>query len=124
LPAPIDVQIMGTLQNSTKNYAIGKRIQERLARIPGAVDVHMHQVIDAPELRFDVDRTRAIQLGLTQRDVANSLLVSLSSSGQISPNYWISPVNNVDYPVAVQTPQYRVDSTEALLHTPIRSDSL
>jgi multidrug efflux pump subunit AcrB len=124
LPAPIDVQIMGTLTNITKNYAIGKRIQARLARIPGAVDVHMHQVVDAPELRFDVDRTRAIQLGLTQRDVANSLLVSLSSSGQISPNYWISPTNNVDYPVAVQTPQYRVDSTEALLQTPIRSDSL
>jgi multidrug efflux pump subunit AcrB len=122
LPAPIDVQIMGTTTNIDQNYALGKRIQQRLARIPGAVDVHMHQVIDAPELRFDVDRTRAAQLGLTQKDVSNSLLVSLSSSAQISPNYWISPANKVDYLVAVQTPQYRVDSTEELMRTPIRAD--
>jgi multidrug efflux pump subunit AcrB len=124
LPAPIDVQIVGTLTNVSKNYALGKRIEARLARIPGAVDVHMHQVVDAPELRFDVDRTRAGQLGLTQRDVANSLLISLSSSGQIAPNYWINPANNIDYPVAVQTPQYRVDSTEALLQTPLHADGL
>src|SRR5262249_6740077 len=124
LPAPIDVQIVGTLTNVTKNYALGKRLEARLARIPGPVDVHMHQVVDAPELRFDVDRTKAGQLGLTQRDVANSLLISLSSSGQIAPNYWINPANNIDYPVAVQTPQYRVDSTEALLQTPLHADGL
>jgi multidrug efflux pump subunit AcrB len=124
LPAPIDVQIVGPLANVRKNYAIGKRIESRLARIPGAVDVHMHQVVDAPELRFDVDRTRAGQLGLTQRDVSNSLLISLSSSGQLSPNFWINPANNVDYPVAVQTPQYRMDSTEALLQTPLHADGL
>jgi multidrug efflux pump subunit AcrB len=124
LPAPIDVQIVGTLTNVPKNYALGKRIEARLARIPGAVDVHMHQVVDAPELRFDVDRTRAGQLGLTQRDVANSLLISLSSSGQIAPNFWINPASNIDYPVAVQTPQYRVDSTAALLQTPLHADGL
>ncbi len=121
LPAPIDVQVIGPLTNVSKNYAIARQIEAGLRRIPGAVDVHVHQVIDAPELRFNVDRTRAGQLGLTQQDVANSLLVSLSSSNQISPNYWINPANSVDYPVAVQTPQYMVDSTEALLNTPLRA---
>jgi multidrug efflux pump subunit AcrB len=123
LPAPIDVQIVGPNANAARNYALARRIESRLARIPGAVDVHVHQVVDAPELRFNVDRTRADQLGLTQRDVSNSLLVSLSSSNQVAPNYWINPANNVDYPVSVQTPQYRVDSTEALLQTPIRGGS-
>jgi multidrug efflux pump subunit AcrB len=121
LPAPIDVQVIGPLTNMSRNHALAQQIRARMARIPGAVDVHLHQVVDAPELRFDVDRTRADQLGLTQKDVANSLLVSLSSSNQISPNYWINPANSVDYPVSVQTPQYRVDSTEALLATPIRA---
>ena len=120
LPAPIDVQLVGMASNGARNYALAKQIQARLARIPGAVDVHIHQVVDAPELRFEVDRTRAGQLGLTQKDVATSLLVSLNSSGQISPNYWINTANAIDYPVAVQTPQYRIDSTEALLQTPIR----
>jgi multidrug efflux pump subunit AcrB len=124
LPAPIDVQVVGPLSNAAKNWALTRQIEARLARVPGAVDVHIHQVIDAPELRFNVDRTRADQLGLTQKDVANSLLVSLSSSTQISPNYWINPANNVDYPVAVQTPQYRVDSTAALLETPVRADGV
>ncbi len=77
--------------------------------------------MDVPELRFNVDRTRAEQLGLTQQDVANSLLISLSSSTQIAPNYWINPHNSVDYPISVQTPQYRVDSTSELLRTPIHA---
>jgi multidrug efflux pump subunit AcrB len=117
------VQIIGPLTNAKKNYALAQQIQASLVHIPGAVDVHLHQVVDAPELRFNVDRTRAGQLGLTQRDVANSLLVSLSSSTQISPNFWINPGNSVDYPVAVQTPLYRVDSTEALMQTPIGTSS-
>src|SRR5439155_13914336 len=90
-------------------------------KIPGAVDVHLHQVMNTPELRFQVDRTRAGEFGLTEKDVANSLLVSLSSSSQISPNYWINPQNMVDYPVSVQTPQYQLDSTDALLRTPVRA---
>ncbi len=89
-------------------------------RIPGAVDVHTHQVVDVPELLFNVDRTRASQMGLSQQSVANSLLISLSSSTQIAPNYWIDPRNGVDYPVSVMTPQFRVDSTSELLRTPIR----
>ena len=123
LPAPIDVQVAGPLTNAAANYDIAKEIERRLAQIPGAVDVHVHQVLDVPELRLNVDRTRAGQLGLTQRNVADSLLVSLSSSMQISPNYWINPANQIDYPVAVQTPEYRVNSTEALLATPVHTAS-
>jgi len=121
LPAPIDVQVVGPLSNAPANYQMARRIEQRLAGIPGAVDVHVHQVINVPELRLNVDRTRAEQLGLTQLNVANSLLVSLSSSMQVSPNYWINPANQIDYPVAVQTPEYRVDSTEALLSTPVHT---
>ena len=117
LAAPIDIQVMG---NKTKeNYALAREIEREVQKIPGAVDVHLHQVVDAPELRVNVDRTRAEQLGLTQRDVANSLLISLASSGTSAPNYWINPKNGVNYPVAVQTPQYRIDSIDTLLSTPI-----
>ena len=119
LPAPIDVQVIGPLPNAQANYAIAGQIERRLARIPGAVDVHVHQVVDVPELLFQVDRTRAQQLGLTQQDVANSLLISLSSSTQIAPNYWIDPRNSVDYPISVMTPQHVVDSTSELLRTPV-----
>ena len=121
LPAPIDVQVVGPLANAPANYALARRIEARMARIPGAVDVHTHQVVDAPEFLFQVDRTRAGELGLTQKDVANSLLISLSSSTQIAPNYWIDPHNSVDYPISVMTPQYRVDSTSELLRTPIHA---
>jgi multidrug efflux pump subunit AcrB len=123
LPAPIDVQVVGPLTNAPANYALARKIEARLARIPGAVDVHTHQVVDVPELMFRVDRTRAEQLGLTQQDVANSVLISLASSTQISPNYWIDPRNSVDYPVSVMTPQYRVDSTSELLRTPVHGRS-
>ncbi|MGA2596035.1 MAG: efflux RND transporter permease subunit [Bryobacteraceae bacterium] len=121
LPAPIDVQVIGPNANATKNYLIAKQVQRRIAEIPGAVDVHIHQVVDVPEIRFNVDRTRAGELGLTQKDVADSMLVSLSSSAQTAPNYWINPQNDVDYPITVQTPLYRVDTTGELLNTPIQA---
>ncbi len=123
LPAPIDVQVMGPLANAKANYALARQMERRMARIPGAVDVHTHQVVDVPELLFNVDRTRAQQMGLSQQDVANSLLISLSSSTQIAPNYWIDPRNSVDYPVSVMTPQSRVNSTSELLRTPIHTGS-
>jgi len=121
LPAPIDVQVIGPLTNAAANYALARQITARLARIPGAVDVHLHQVVDAPELRFNVDRTRARELGLTQQDVANSLLISLSSNMQLAPNYWINPQNMVDYPIAIQTPEYHMASTDELLATPVHA---
>ena len=117
LPAPIDIQVVG--RDLQANYAIAKQIEARVARIPGAVDVHVHQIVDAPQLFINVDRTRAAQMGLTQRDVANNLLVSLSSSGQTAPNYWLNPQNGVNYLVAVQTPQYKIDSIDALQSTPV-----
>ena len=123
LPAPIDIQVIGPNANAAKNYRLAKDIRQELARIPGAVDVHIHQVVDVPEIRFNVDRTRADQMGLRQRDVANSLLVSLSSNMQVAPNYWINPQNDVDYPIEVQTPLYRNDSMASLFSTPIRSSA-
>src|SRR5579862_3152913 len=116
LPAPIDLQIMG---RDPRNYQIARALAARIARIPGAADVHVHQIVDYPELRINVDRNKAGQLGLQQRDVSNSLLISLSSNGQVAPNEWLNWDNGVSYAMAVQTPQYRLDSLAALMRTPI-----
>ena len=116
LPAPIDLQVVG---RDPHNYQIAQALAARIARIPGAADVHVHQIVDYPELRINVDRNKAGQLGLQQRDVSNSLLISLSSNGQIAPNEWLNWNNGVSYAMAVQTPQYRVDSLAALMRTPI-----
>jgi multidrug efflux pump subunit AcrB len=115
LPAPIDVQVTGFNQQAT--HAVALEVAARVARIRGAVDVHMHQVVNSPSLHVNVDRTRATELGLTQRDVANSLLVSLSSSAVVAPNYWSDPRSGINYLVAVQTPPNRVDSVNMLLNT-------
>ncbi|HXB69228.1 MAG TPA: efflux RND transporter permease subunit [Candidatus Acidoferrales bacterium] len=117
LPAPIDVQVVG--HNVAANYPIAQQIAAQLTRIPGAADVHIHQIVDYPEIDLDVDRSKASQVGLTQRDVATSLLISLSSSGQIAPTQFLDWRTGVSYNVAVQTPQYRNDSLEAVLRTPI-----
>jgi len=117
LPAPIDVQVMG--RDIKANYNICRELETRIARIPGAADVHIHQVVNYPEIRVNVDRVKAGQLGLTQRDVSSSLLISLSSSGQVAPTQWLNWTNGVTYSVAVQTPQHRLNSLEALFRTPI-----
>jgi multidrug efflux pump subunit AcrB len=83
----------------------------------------VHQVVAQPELRINVDRTRAAQVGLTQRDVTSSMLVSLSGSGTYAPNFWLNPANGVNYSIGVQTPQYRIDSLDALLRTPVSPNS-
>ena len=121
LPAPIDVQVVGPIKNAPKNYEIAREVARRLTRLPGAADVHVHQVNDVPLMRINVDRTRASVMGLQQKDVANDMLMALSSSGQVSPNWWLNPANSVDYLVAVQTPEYKVDSSEALLNTPVHT---
>ena len=118
IPAPIDIQVTG---RDPKNYAVAKEIERAVARISGAVDVHLHQVVNGPELRVNVDRTRAEQIGLTQQNVASTMLISLSSSGQAAPNYWLNYQNGVNYSVAVQTPQYNMDSLQQLKNTPIAS---
>src|SRR5206468_2677720 len=100
LPAPIDVQVTGYNQQATHEIAL--EVAARMGRIPGAVDVHLHQVVNTPSLQVNVDRSRAAELGLTQRDVANSMLVSLSSSAVVSPNYWSDPRSGINYIAAVQ----------------------
>ncbi len=117
LPAPIDIQIVG--RDEKGNYKIAQEIEKRVAGIPGAVDVHIHQEVNYPQVDVKVDRSRAQQLGLAQRDVTNSMLISLSSSGQLAPNQWLNPVNGVNYNVAVQTPTYKIDSFDAMQRTPI-----
>jgi multidrug efflux pump subunit AcrB len=117
LPAPIDVQISG--QNRTANYLLAQKLSAAISRIPGAVDVRVQQVMDAPELRFTVDRVKAQQIGLTQRDVSSDMLISLSSSGQTAPNYWLNPTNGVQYSVNVMTPQYKMGDMDALANTPV-----
>jgi multidrug efflux pump subunit AcrB len=117
--APIDVRITGPARNETKNLGIARDLVREFSAIPGAVDVHLAQVPDTPGLFVDVDRTRSQQAGLTQRDVADDLLISLSSSGQTAPNFWLDPAGGVQYAVAVQTPQWRLDSVDALGSTPL-----
>jgi multidrug efflux pump subunit AcrB len=117
LPAPIDLQVVG--RDAEANYKIAQKLAARIARIPGAVDVHVHQVVDQPQIRLNVDRAKASQLGLTQRDVTSSMLISLTGSNTVAPNYWLNWANGVNYSVGVQTPQYRINSLDALLRTPI-----
>jgi CzcA family heavy metal efflux pump len=120
-PAPIDISILGPVANQQGNYLLAEKLAGELRHIPGAVDVHVQQAFDAPTLHFDIDRTRAQYVGLQTRDVAQNVLVSLSSSFQTTPSFWLDPKNGVSYNVAVQTPQYRVDSLQALQNTPINA---
>jgi multidrug efflux pump subunit AcrB len=117
LPAPIDLQVVG--RDADANYLIARRLVEKIFRIPGAADVHIHQVVAQPELQLDVDRVKASQLGLTQRDVTSSLLISLTGSATVAPNFWMNWSNGVNYNIGVQTPQYRIDSLDSLLRTPV-----
>ena len=124
LPSPIDVQVAGPAKNDKADYEVALKLVNRIRAVRGAVDVHLHQVVSYPTFFVDVDRTRASQIGLTQRDVANDLLISLSSSSQTAPNYWLNPLNGVNYSVAVQTPQYKIDSLDALKQSPISAGKL
>ena len=121
IPAPIDVQVVG--RSVDANFKIAQDLQRKIAGVPGAVDVHIHQEVNTPAIDFNIDRSKSNLAGLTQHDVANSVLISLSSSGQTAPNQWLNPLNGVNYNVAVQTPQYRLDSVDAIRRTPITSAS-
>ncbi len=116
-PAPIDVRISGP--NSDQAYALAQKIALRLNTIPGVVDSHVFQVPDGPALTIDVDRTLAEQVGVNQDEIAQNVLVTANSSAQTSPNFWIDPKNSVSYPLVVQMPTYRVDSTQDLKGVPI-----
>jgi CzcA family heavy metal efflux pump len=117
LPSPIDIQIIG--KNQDQNYLIAEKLTNRLRHVPGAVDVHVQQLRNVPALQLNVDRSRAQQVGLQQRDVAQNLLISLSGSFQTAPTFWLNPQNGVTYNVAVQTPEYHLDSLQALMNTPL-----
>ena len=117
LPAPIDVQVVGN--NLTANRAFADKLLERIKFIPGSADLRIQQEFNQPRLYIDVDRTKAQEIGFTQRDVATELLVSLSGSFQTSPTFWLDPKNGVSYAIATQTPQYRVDSLDSLRNIPV-----
>jgi CzcA family heavy metal efflux pump len=119
LPAPLDLQVIGNDQKA--DYAYAEDLMKRINRVPGIADLRIQQVVDYPELNVDVDRTLASEVGLTQRDVANSLLITLSGSGQVKPNFWLNTENGVSYPIVAQMPQYRIDSVSDLGNLPVTS---
>src|SRR5260221_129008 len=116
-PAPIDVAIVGA--NQPGNYAVAQKLASQMRHIPGAVDVHVQQAFDEPTLFMNIDRARVQSVGMQARDVAQNVLVSLSSSFQTAPAFWLDPKNGINYSVAVQTPQYRVDTFQSLQNTPV-----
>src|SRR6267143_3367312 len=117
LPSPIDVQISGF--NIEGNRRFADSLLQKLREIPGAVDLRIQQAFDYPLLQVDVDRSKAQLMGLTQRDIASNLLVSLSGSFQTTPSFWIDPASGTQYSVSTQTPQARLDSLNALATTPL-----
>ncbi len=122
LPAPIDIQVSGP--NLVANHAFATNLLGQLQTVPGAVDLRVHQLFDLPRIQVNVDRTKAIESGYSQLDVANSLLISLSGSFQTQPSYWLDPRNGVTYSVVAQTPQYDVSSVGDLDNIPITSEGV
>ena len=121
LSAPIDVQIVGP--NFDANRALAERILNEVRYVPGAADARIQQPFDLPKMTVNVDRTRAQSIGLTEKDVASGLLVALSGSFQTAPNFYLDPKNGVSYNIAIQAPQYKVDSLAALESLPITGSS-
>jgi CzcA family heavy metal efflux pump len=117
LPSPIDIQIVGN--NAAANRTLAQSILQRLHSVDGLVDTRIQQPDDAPSLNIEVDRTRAIQAGYQQKDISQDLLIALSGSAQTSPNFWLNPKNGVSYLVATETPQYQIDSLQALQNIPL-----
>jgi multidrug efflux pump subunit AcrB len=116
ISAPIDVQVRGI---SPANYQVATDMARQIEKIPGAVDVHVQQMVHSPDLRVNVDRSQAQEVGLQQQNVASAVLISLASSGQAAPNFWLNFQNGISYTVAVQTPQYRMSTLDDLRNTPI-----
>ena len=116
-PAPIDVQIRGP--KLAENYAHAQELLRRLRHVPGLVDARIQQSLSEPGFNVDVDRTRAQYVGITERDVTNSMVVNLAGSSQVQPTFWLNPENGVNYSIVMQTPQYQVDSLNALRNLPI-----
>jgi multidrug efflux pump subunit AcrB len=117
LTAPIDVRTVG--YDRAKNLQIAEELRRRIAAIPGIVDAHLQQEVYAPDFYVKIDRTRALQFGINASDIGNNIGTSLSSSEQVSPNFWTDPTNGIPYYIAVQTPQYQVSSLNDLGNTPV-----
>ena len=121
VPTQVDVQVQG--RDRENNKRIAGLLRQRIGDIPGIVDAHVQQELDAPELSYTIDRTRAQELGLNMQEVANDLNISLSSSEQVSPNFWTDPKTGIPYYFAVQTPEYRISDKTQLDNTPVASSS-
>ncbi len=117
LPAPFDIQIVG--RDQVKNREVAARLMDKLRRVPGAVDVRIQQPSDRPKLEFAIDRTKASEMGLTESDVANSVLLNLSGSSQVAPSYWVNFGLGVQYLLNVRAPEYRMDSLTDLNSMPV-----
>jgi len=122
LPAPIDVQIVGHDMYGDRDVA--EQLMNRMKQVPGTADLRIQQPFNNPELMVNVDRTKASQLGLQQRDVTNSLLTALSGSFQTAPNFWLDPVNGVSYQIAVQSPQYQLDTMQDVQNIPVTASNV
>ncbi|HLB34262.1 MAG: RND transporter [Verrucomicrobia bacterium RIFCSPHIGHO2_12_FULL_41_10] len=119
LPSPLDVQIAGYHLN--KNFVFASHLQEEMRKIPGIADVHIQQTMDQPLIQIDVDRARSADLDITHNDVARSILISLSGSGQVNPAFWLNPANGVVYSLMSQVPEYHIESLTDLKNLPITS---
>ncbi|HTT01866.1 MAG TPA: efflux RND transporter permease subunit [Steroidobacteraceae bacterium] len=122
LPAPIDVQVIGKDQQADYRYAAD--LLQRIRQVPGIADTRIQQVFDYPQINVDVDRTLAQEVGLSERDVASNLLVTLSGSGQVQPNFWLNTQSGVRYRVVTQMPQYHIDSVSDLAQLPLTSPAV
>jgi multidrug efflux pump subunit AcrB len=120
-PAPIDVQVMGP--NGEANMAYAQKLLREINKVPGVADARIQQANNYPLLLVDVDRTRAKQLGITERDVTNSLVVTMAGSGQVAPAFWLNKRNGVSYPIVAQTPEYRNQTLSDLANIPIAGDA-
>jgi multidrug efflux pump subunit AcrB len=117
LPAQIDARVVGSDRNT--NVRVAHELRRRVAAIPGIADAHLQQELDAPAFVVNIDRSRALELGLNAQAVANDLNISLSSSEQVSPNFWTDPTNGIPYYIAVQTPEHQESSLNELSNTPV-----
>ncbi|HZP63124.1 MAG TPA: efflux RND transporter permease subunit [Terriglobales bacterium] len=121
LPSPIDVQVVGNNLGANREFA--DQLLSRIREVPGTVDLRIQQPFDQPYLHVNVDRTKAQEVGYSERDVANNLLITLSGSFQTTPEFWLDPRSGVEYSIATQTPQYRIQTLQDLQNIPITGPS-
>ena len=121
LPTPIDIKVSGYDQEN--NLTVARELVDEISHVPGAVDVHLHQIVDFPELFLEVDRMQIALAGLNQIDVTNDVLINFSDSTTVTPNFWLDRKSGIPYLIAVQNPKYRINTVEGLLHIPVSSPS-